>query len=212
MESNRESLYEKVWAETSQVIDLISEDEAKRQFLKSLLMGGTVAAEQAVINCKGLSRYWDNGDENKASGLTRLFFWMVFNYCHHLLQKGVDYMNSGLVSVDETAAEILFAFGKISEDDLKLYLGLRTQFYYDLNNSPHLVHFSSLLLAACCEICGHKCLDWAKVNFPIIEMSHLAQSKAMLDSEPIRYQEDVSEMKSALISGIKTANLYFEKN
>jgi hypothetical protein len=211
LEAKPESLFETVWTDISCTIDLFNEDETKRLFLKSLLMGGTVSAEKAVINCTGLSRYWGDGDENKALGLTRLFFWMTFSYYHHGLKAGSGDAETELITIEEAARKLLPAFGKINEKDLQLYLNLDSQFNYDLENSPHLIHLASLLLAVSCEICGHRCLDWSKVSFPVKEMFHIAHRGAILDSEPLRDQQDLSEMQSALAAGIKTTNLYYEK-
>ena len=155
--------------------------------------------------------YWGDGDEGKALGLTRLFFWMIFSYYQYHLK--VDQKGSSLESLTtrEAAHKLLANFGDVNEGEIQLYVSLDTQFKYDISRSPHMIHLSCLLLALSSEICGHQCLDWTKIRFPVIEMFHIAHKGAIVDSEPIRDQRDISEMQSALLAGIKAANLYYEK-
>lgn len=209
-EDHRDILFEKTWQEISKAIDLFDQNDNTRLFLKSLLMGGTVAAEQATAACRGLASYWADGNQSKALGLTRLFFWMILNYYQHHI-KISENDSSALIDDAEAAGKLLTIFGKLNENEMKLYVNLSSQLNHDFEKSPHFIHLSSLLLALSCEICGHKCLDWDKIHFPVKEMYHIAHNGALLDSVPIRDVNDNTEMQSALLAGIKAANLYYEK-
>ena len=115
MEPSGESPFEKVWNDVSCIIEVSYIDDTKRVFLKSLLMGGTVSAERAVTNCSGLSVHWGAGDEVKALGLTRLFFWMIFSYYYRGLKNGTAGSVTGLVTVAEAARDFLPVFVDIDE-------------------------------------------------------------------------------------------------
>ena len=209
-ETPSESLFEEVWQEISQSIDLFEENESERHFLKSLVMGGTVVAERIVNNCQELARYWGKGDKTKALGLTRLFFWMMLSRCYQWLETSKTSGSDGLAP-EEFSRKIMSIFGNMTDTDFKLYLDLHEQFQYDIKKSPHMTHISSLLLALSCEICGHKCLDWTKVRFPVKEMFHLFRKGSVIDTGPIRGVQDINEMKQALNAGIQAMTLYFDK-
>lgn len=203
-------LFEEVWQEISHSIDLTEENQAEQHFLKSLVMGGTVVAERVVNNCQELARYWGNGDKTKALGLTRLFFWMMLSQCYQWIEIGKTDNKNGLVP-EKLGRKIMSIFGNMTDGDFKLYIDLYTQYHYDLGNSPHMTHISSLLLALSCEICGHKCLDWTKMSFPVKEMFHLFRKGSVIDTGPIRGVQDITEMKQALTAGIKAMTLYFDR-
>lgn len=210
-EMPQDILFEQVWRNVSNVIDNYCGDGEPGLFLKALLMGGTVAAEYATVNCNGLSGYWNGGDEVKAHGLAKLFFWMIFSYNQYQLYADKNISRDELITVKEAAERLLPVFGDMTEEEVDLFINFNTQLNHDIGKDPHLVHLSSLLLAVSSEICGHKCLDWSKVQFPVIEMVDIASKGAIIDSKPINNKHDISEMQTAFLSGIKAANVCYEK-
>ena len=204
-----EVLFEEVWENVTNRIDLIEDNATNRHFLKSLVMGATVVAERVVTNCEGLARYWKNGDAIKAQGLTGLFFWILLSHCHYWIESEKE-KKDGMIS-EQIAIKLLSCFGDINPTDFQAFLGLYKQYHHDLKNSPHLTHVSGLLLAMSCEICGHKCLDWSKINFPVKEMYHVVRKGAFIDTEPIRSVHDISGMKNALSAGVQAMTIYFDK-
>ena len=73
---------------------------------------------------------------------------------------------------------------------------------------PHLIHVSSLLLARTSEICGHKCIDWSKVKWPVVEMTHLARG-AFIDGAPMRSKLDIDAMLESVNTGIQAMMSFY---
>jgi len=162
-----EHLFEKIWSDLSNAIDSFEDNESQRHFLKAIVMGATVVAEMVTNNCQSLSRYWGKGDKFKASGLTRLFFFILLGKCYHLVDKEQSEKQSESISFEKVGRKLSPIFDNMTGNDFKLYLDLDIQFRYDVKNQAHLTHFYSLLLAQSCEICGHKCVELSKIRFPV---------------------------------------------
>jgi hypothetical protein len=175
-------LFQSIFLETSSRISRVTEDEGSCRFFASLLTGGYIAANALINLCQGVKKYWGEGDREKALALTRLTTLLMLSQTFRWLEeqnkaKGEPpRTNSGVVST------ILSLFGDSSEEAIKYFFDLDTQFKYEIEHHTELTHLKVYLLARACEACGHKCLDWNKVSLPIKSLEPLTSSGTFLDS------------------------------
>ena len=57
-ETRNGQLFENVWQKVITKVDTLTEDAGDRRFLKSLAMGGSVAAESVVSTCQTVKGFW----------------------------------------------------------------------------------------------------------------------------------------------------------
>ncbi len=112
------------------------------------------------------------------------------------------------VPPEVSASRLIYIFGGEPEQAMDDFLHFDKQFAYDLARHPHLIHVSSLLLAKTSEICGHQCMDWSKVKWPVVEMTHLIKG-AIIDGAPIRGKLDIEAMQSSINTGVQAMMSYY---
>jgi hypothetical protein len=188
-ESKNLEIFEQVWDQATGRIEELTPDVAERKFLKSLVMGGTVAAEMVVNGAESARRYWGEGNPAWAAEISQLFSFMMLSQCYRWVVEQ-DPHNKTAIPKEFSATKLVYAFGTEPEQSLEDFMRFDEQYNYDMEKKPHLVHVSRFVLARMCEIMGHKGIDWEKVKFPVAELSHLAKKGVILDSEPIRSQDD----------------------
>jgi hypothetical protein len=197
--------------ELVQEVDQLTCPVNEQHLLNSVLTGGAVTGAIAVNNCEGLSHFWGEGSQTGSRALIRLFAWMMLSQCYRWAKAESPDGGSNLQPINDYGRKLLWLFGDINEADERLLLGLDSQYNYDLDHKPHLTHITSLLLAAGCEICGHRCLEWQKIRFPVREISQLARKRALIDTEPIRTLADINALKAGLNAGITAMMKYHEQ-
>jgi hypothetical protein len=214
MSENREPStnhwFEQSLQESVQKVDQLTIIVSERQLLKSICTGGQLTAKMAVSNCEGLNHHWGEGSQPKAQALIRLFAWIMLSQCYRWTKTESSQGGQSLPPIIDYGRKLLSVFGDAGKTDENLLLGLDSQYNYDLDNKPHLTHISCMLLAASCEICGHRCIDWQKIRFPVREISHLAHKQALIDTEPLQVLTDISALKTALNTGIAAMIQYYE--
>lgn len=209
-EERNSQIFEHVWDTAISRIDNLTKDDTERKFLKSLVMGGTVAAE-TVVNNTSARRYWGDGNEGWANEISQLFSFLLLSQCYRWVSEKPGEMNQ-IVPKEVSATKLIYAFNTEPEQSLDDFMRFDQQYNYDIEKKPHLVHTASFLLARICEIAGHKCVDWKKVKFPVAELTNLVKKGAFIDSEPIRSQDDISAVTNAIAAGIQAMNKYHESN
>ena len=194
--------FDDVWRQIAGAAESRSDNETEKHFLESLVRGGITAASIVVSCCDGLAKYCSPFNTDKALGLTRLYSWIMLCQCYRWLQGELN-PESNPIPIGEFGEKLLSLFGKMDEGEYQLYLNLNTQFNYDLDKKPHMTHFSALLLALSSEVCGHKCLDWTTLRFPVKEMTHIFLRGGVIDTEPMRSLNVTEAVKEALGTGIQ---------
>ncbi len=205
-------LFKAVFARISEMIHKLIKDESERRFYKSLLIGGNTVANSVVTSCEGVKKAWGDGDEAKALALTKLFTLLMLSQCYRWIDKTEP--NSGEKQKEArqaSASKILYLFEDDSEDAVEDFLNLDTQFGYDLENRTHLIHIGIVLLAKACEACGHKCIEWSKVSFPVGEMPELVQAGAIISSAPLSSTDDIAALWRSHSIGVQAMMKYHEE-
>lgn len=206
-EKNSE-LFEQVWEHATVRIDELTKDPTEQKFLKSLVMGGTVAAEM-VVNNTAVNRFWGEGSLAWADEVSQLFSFIMLSQCYRWVSEKPEEGKSP-VPKEVSATKLVYAFGSEPEQALDDFARFDKQFNYDLEKKPHIVHTASLMLARICEIAGHQCIDWKKVKFPVAELTSLAKKGVILDSEPIRSQDDINVVTNSIAAGLQAMNKFHE--
>jgi hypothetical protein len=207
-ESRNSQIFEQVWDTVTANIDKVTQDETDRKFLKSLAMGGTVAAESVVTACAEIQKYWGEGSEATATELSQLFSLLMLSQVYRWLQEKPPKDMTSTVPPEVSATRIVYVFGGEPEQGMDDFVHFDKQWEYDLRHHPHLVHISSLLLARCAEICGHKAVDWDKVKWPVVEMTHLVKG-AIIDGAAMRSKLDIDNMLASLNSGVQAMMSFY---
>ena len=175
-------LFQAIFNEASSKISGITEDEGNRHFITSLLTGGYTSANALVNLCEGVKESWKVGDEAKALALTRLATLLMLSQTFRWLESQ-DVAKDEVPTINMTAvSNILSLFGDNSEEAIQDFFNMDLQFKHETDNKSTFTHFKVYLLAKACEACGHKCMDWEKVSFPIKSLEPITSSGAFLDS------------------------------
>jgi hypothetical protein len=209
-ETRNSQLFEEVWSKAAVNIDTLTGDDTERIFLKSLVMGSTVAAEIVLNNCGGIQQYWDKGDVPKAMEISQLFSFLMLGQCYRWLDAKPDPEGMTRLPKEVSATKLIYAFQGEPEQGIDDFLHFDAQFNYDLEKHPHLIHLSSLMLARISEICGHKCIEWDKIKFPVVELTHIMKKGVVLDGAPMRNQDDINTVVKALSTGVETMTRFHD--
>jgi hypothetical protein len=207
-ETRNGQLFENVWQKAVTNVDKLTEDADDRHFLKSLAMGGSVVAESVVITCQAVKGYWGEGNEAAATELSQLFSLLMLSQIYHWVKEKPPKEMTNTVPPEVSASRLIYIFGGEPEQAMDDFLHFDKQFAYDLSKHPHMIHVSSLLLAKASEICGHKCMDWSKVKWPVVEMTHLAKG-AIIDGAPMRGKLDIDAMLNSINTGVQAMMSYY---
>jgi len=120
--------------------------------------------------------------------------------------EGADSLNLSAVSV------ILNLFGDNSEESVKEFVNIDTQFKYELKHHDHLTHLAVLLLAKACEACGHRCIEWSRISFPFKSLQPLTTSRAIVDASMINSVSDIRAVIGSLNYGVQAMVNYHEEH
>jgi hypothetical protein len=207
-ETHNGQLFENVWQKVISKIDTITEDADDRRFLKSLAMGGSVAAESVVSTCQSVREFWGEGDEAIATELSQLFSLLMLSQIYRWVKEKPPNEMTNTVPPEVSATRLIYVFGGEPEQAMDDFLHFDGQFAYDLEKHPHLIHVSCLLLAKTSEVCGHRCIDWSKVKWPVVEMTHLVKG-AIIDGAPMRGKLDIDAMLNSVNTGVQAMMSYY---
>jgi len=208
-EDKNQEIFEQVWEEATSRIDDLTKDNIEQKFLKALVMGGTVAAEMVINNVAPIRGYWGEGSPALAAEVSQLFSFIMLSQCYRWVTEKPE---EGKIPIPKevSATKLIYAYNTEPEQSLDDFQKFDSQYNYDLEKKPHIVHTASLMLARICEMLGHTCVDWKKVKFPVAELMHMVKKGAMLDSEPIRNQEDINLVTNSIAAGIQAMNKFHE--
>lgn len=198
-----------VYTRVSERISQLDEDENARRFYMSLLAGGTLTAGLVVSVCEGVKGLWGGGDEEKALALTRLFTLMMLSQCYRWF--GDKEPEKQRATRQATAARVLLLFGDGSDGAVKDFFDIDTQFKYDLENKSHVVHLSSILLARACQACGHRCIEWSRVSYPVKSLQTLTRSRAIIDPFLVGNPDDIRALWHSHTAGTQAMVKYHEE-
>ena len=207
-ETRNSQLFENVWQKVIAKVDTLTEDAGERRFLKSLTMGGSVAAESVVSTCQAVKGFWGEGNEAAATELSQLFSLLMLSQIYRWVKEKPPGEITSTVPPEVSASRLIYIFGGEPEQAMDDYLHFDQQFAYDLARHPHLIHVCSLLLAKTSEVCGHKCIAWSKVKWPVVEMTHLVKG-AFIDGAPMRSKFDIDAMLNSLNTGVQAMMSYY---
>jgi hypothetical protein len=207
-ETRNSQLFESVWQDAVSRVDTITEDESDRRFLKALIMGGSVSAESVVSACQDIREFWGDGSETAASELNQLFSLIVLSQLYHWLKENPPEGDTGTIPPEVNVTRIVQVFGGEPERGMEDYTNFNKQLECDIKKHGNLTHISILLLARSGEICGHKCMDWSMVKFPVVEMTHLVKG-AIVDGAPLRSITDINAMQSCLSAGMQAMSRFY---
>ena len=207
-ETRNSQLFENVWQKVTAKVDALTEEADDRRFLKSLAMGGSVAAESVVSTCQAVKGFWGEGNEVAATELSQLFSLLLLSQIYRWVKEKPPREMTSTVPPEVNATRLIYIFGGEPEQAMDDFLHFDQQFACDLAKHPHLIHVCSLLLAKTSEICGHKCIDWSKVKFPVVEMTHLVKG-AFIDGAPMRSKLDIDAMLNSLNTGMQAMMSYY---
>jgi hypothetical protein len=205
-------VFDAVFVQISENINNTFPDDHNRHFFKSLLTGGKIMANEAVARCQGLREVCGVIDMAKALALTKLFTLLMLSQTFRWLEN----QESGTeeeVKVNLSAVSVVLnLFNDSSEESVKDFINMDTQFRYEMNHHDHMTHLAVLLLARACEICGHKCIEWSKVNFPFKSLQPLTTSRTIVDAAMINSVNDNRAVISSLASGVQAMVNYHEEH
>ncbi len=208
-EERNSEIFEQVWEKSTSRIDQLTPDQAEQKFLKSIVMGGTVAAE-TVINNTSARRFWGEGSVAWAEEISQLFSFIMLSQCYRWVAERADEGKTPLPK-EVSATKLVYAFGTEPEQSLDDFMHFDAQYNHDIENKPHIVHTATFILARICEIASHKCITWSRVKFPVDELTSLAKKGVIIDSEPIRGQDDINIVTNSISAGFQAMNKYFDE-
>jgi len=208
--TGNEELFDTVWQNAIANIEKITSAPDDQKFLKSLAMGGSVGAESLVSTSPALKQYWGNGDLQTATKLSLLFSMLMLSQLYRWVQQHPPESLVALLPKEVTATRIVHIFDGNPDEAIEDFFHFDEQVTCDLEKHPHLVHTCSLLMARCSEICGHPCIDWSKVKWPVIEMTHLVKG-AITDSTPMRSKLDIDAVLDSINTGSQAMTSYYSR-
>jgi len=211
-ESEIDSLFTTVFARISEMIHKLIKDENERRFYKSLLFGGNTIAKSVVTACEGVKKVWGNGDEAKALALTKLFTLLMLSQCYRWIDgTGPNSGEEQKEARQESLSKVLYFFEDDSDEAIKDFFNLDTQFKYDLEHESHMTHMGILLLAKACEACGHNCIEWSRVSFPVKSMKPLTSSRSIINSSLISNLNDITALWNCHAAGVQVMMKHHEE-
>ena len=204
-------VFNAVFAQISDRINQLTTNEDNRRFFKSLLTGGVTMANAVSLRCQGVRDNCGTIDKEKALALTKLFTLLMLSQAFRWLEEH-NSEEQKPKKVNLTAvSNVLGLFGDSSEEAIKDFLNMDDQFKYELEHQEHMTHIAVLLLAKACEACGHKCIDWDRVSFPVKSMIPLTTSGAFIDSVSVSNLDDIAELWQCHAAGIRAMVDYHEE-
>ncbi len=209
-ENEAGQLFQDVFDQVSKRINQFDADENKLVFYNSLLAGGTVMAGLVVTNCQGINKLWAGGDGAKAMALAKLFTSFMLFQCFRWIEGKADNPQEQTSDHHPVLLDILSFFGETSEEEIEDLSNINIQFRYEVTQT-HMTHLAILLLARACQACGHQCIDWSKVSYPVKSMKPLTQSGAIVDSAPISGVDDIRAFRASHAAGIQAMTKYHEE-
>jgi hypothetical protein len=213
-QTRNSELFEEVWEKATVRVEELTKDENERKFLQSLIMGGTVAGEIVVDGAEGIRKFWGEGNLAWAKEVTQLFSFLMLSQCYHWVSAQVKGEQKpepvSVVPKEVSATKLIYIFGTEPETAVEEFMNFDSQFNYDLDKKPHIVHTATLILAKICEITGHNCVDWKRVKWPVVELTHLMQKGILKDTVPLRGQDDITLVTNAIYTGEQAMTKFHE--
>jgi len=205
-------IFNAIFARISENINSIFPDYNNRRFYKSLLAGGKTIANTVIARCQELRRICGDVDEVKALALTKLFTLLMLSQTFRWLENQTPENEETIESNLSAISTVLNLFGDNSEESVKDFINMDNQFKYELKHHDHMTHMAVLLLAKACEACGHKCIEWSKISFPLKSLQSLASSRAIIDSKAINGVEDIRVVINSIPFGAQAMVNYHEEH
>ncbi|MBR6332031.1 MAG: hypothetical protein IKR78_02735 [Dehalococcoidales bacterium] len=211
LEERNSQVLDEIWNIASEHIDKVITSEQERQFILSIAMGATVAAELFLNNCESIRPFWREGSIEKGKEICNLFSFIMLSQCYRWInqQPGAD-PNANLPK-EVMSTKLMYIFEVAPERWMEDFTKFDEQFNYDLDNHPHIIHLSALIIAKICQLCGHQCLAWGEIEFPVHEFKDIMSPSVLIDGAPLREQKDINVVATALSTSIDAMNKYIEE-
>ncbi|MCL1885897.1 MAG: hypothetical protein FWF98_03985 [Dehalococcoidia bacterium] len=206
--ADNEEIFENVWQDALANIENITSDDDDQRFLRALAMGGSVAAETLVTASPAIKQLWGDGNQQTAARLSLLFSLIMLSQLYIVAKQNPPQNFVAMLPKEVTATRIFHVFNGNPEESIQDFLHFDEQFSYDLEKHKHLTHTSCMMLARCSEICGHPCIDWKKVKWPVVELTHLTKG-TITDSSPLRSKADIDAMLGSIDAGAQAMMSYY---
>jgi len=204
-------LFTTVSSRINEKIDQTFKDPNSLRCYKSFLTGGSITANAVVNLCEVIKNAWGGGDETKALKLIKLFILLMllqtFIWSDKQKAEMDDPENVKLTAISNT----LSLFDDNTEEEARGFLNLYEQFKYEVENKTHRTNLGVLLLAMACQACGHTCLDWSKVEFPIESPESLTGSGAVIDDAVINNTDDIRTLWVCRSKGVLAMFKYHQE-
>ncbi len=205
-------IFNAIFVIISENINSIFTDYNNRRFYKSLLAGGKTIANAVTAGCQELRRICGDIDEVKALALTKLFTLLMLSQSFRWLENQAPENEETIEFNLSSISTVLNLFGDNSEESVKDFINMDKQFKYELKHHDHMTHMAVLLLAKACEACGHKCIEWSKISFPVKSLQSLTASRAIIDSKAINGVEDIRVVINSIPFGAQAMVNYHEEH
>lgn len=205
-------IFNAIFVIISENINSIFPDYNNRRFYKSLLAGGKTIANAVTAGCQELRRICGDIDEVKALALTKLFTLLMLSQSFRWLENQAPENEETIEFNLSSISTVLNLFGDNSEESVKDFINMDKQFKYELKHHDHMTHMAVLLLAKACEACGHKCIEWSKISFPVKSLQSLTASRAIIDSKAINGVEDIRVVINSIPLGAQAMVNYHEEH
>lgn len=211
LEEQNSQILDEIWEMANSHIDKVLNSEQERGFIMSIAMGATVAAELFLNNCESIRPFWREGSVENGKEICALFSFIMLSQCYRWInqQPGAD--PSTNLPMEVMSTKLMYIFEVAPERWMEDFGRFDAQFNYDLDNHPHIIHLSALMIARICQICGHQCLAWKEIEFPVHEFKDIVNPKVLIDGAPLREQQDINVVATAISTGIDAMNKYIEE-
>jgi hypothetical protein len=217
LETINSQIFENIWQKVNVNLDKFSENNKELIILKPMAMGGSVAAEAAISTCPTITRYWGDGSEIIADELSLLFSLLMFGQIASKIKISRAYIwlkeqppkeLSGIAAQKDKALHLVQAFNGEIKRSMDDYQHFEQQLFFEQTNNTNMSGFSSLLLARVSEICGHKCINWDEISWPVANIAKLAES-SIIDGTLINNEIDIKAMLMSVQTGAKATQSYY---
>lgn len=176
----------------------------KQKNLDGLLVtGGLIMAMNAVENYEPLQKLWGKGDEEKALALIKICTLSIVSYINSV---ALDKFLTTIGTEGLLAEHILSLFGDNTEESIKFFKDMNSQYQYDHNPDNKLtldensLTYNTILASKIFEIFGKKVLGWSKIAFPVKSADGL--SSAVLPGRALPDAKEVMKLNISFSHGV----------
>ena len=210
LEEQNAQLLDEVWETVTNNIDKVVTSEQEKNLLLSIAMGASTGAELFLNNCESIRPFWREGSTAKCADICALFSFIMLCQTYRWINQQPGANPDTNLPKEVMSTKLMYIFDVTPEAWMEDFTKFDAQFDYDLDHHPHIIHLSALMIARICQVCGHQCLAWGELSFPIHEFSEIISPAVLIDGAPLREQKDINVVATAISTGIDAMNKYME--